>query len=57
MRRCRMAWKTTCAMKERVRFMTEWERGELTMTALCRKYGVSRQTGYKWVRRYKETGR
>jgi hypothetical protein len=28
-----MAWKTTCAMKERVRFITEWDRGELTMIA------------------------
>ena len=39
-------------MKERVKFISDWESGELSMTALCREYGVRRQTGYKWVRRW-----
>jgi transposase InsO family protein len=26
------------------------------MTALCRQFGVSRQTGYLWLRRYQEAG-
>lgn len=51
-----MPWKETCAVKERIRFIDEWERGDLSMVALCRKYGVSRQTGYKWVHRYQEFG-
>ena len=51
-----MPWKEICAVKERVRFIDEWERGDLSMLALCRKYGISRQTGYKWVRRYQELG-
>ncbi|MCB9880182.1 MAG: helix-turn-helix domain-containing protein [Planctomycetes bacterium] len=42
-------------MKERVPFIAEWESGELSVAALCRKYGVSRQTGHKWTRRYKAT--
>ncbi|MCB9918193.1 MAG: hypothetical protein H6832_07300 [Planctomycetes bacterium] len=41
-------------MKERVPCISEWESGELSMAALYRKYGVSRQTGHKWTRRYKE---
>lgn len=51
-----MPWKETCRMKERVKFILEWERGRLSMACLCRKYGISRQTGYKWVRRYQEMG-
>ncbi|MCA8972908.1 MAG: hypothetical protein KDC95_24195 [Planctomycetes bacterium] len=46
-----MPWNQTCTLKERVRFISEWESGELSMAALCRKYGVSRQTGHKWTRR------
>ncbi len=49
-----MPWKQTCMMKERVKFISEWETGDLSMVALCLKYGVSRPTGYKWVRRYQE---
>jgi transposase len=43
--------------------MTEWERqveqgaGRINMSALCRAFGVSRQTGYKWFRRYVAAGR
>ncbi|WP_394841364.1 helix-turn-helix domain-containing protein [Pendulispora brunnea] len=25
-------------------------------TALCREFGVSRQAGYKWIKRFKESG-
>ena len=52
-----MAWKETDAMKERTKFLLAWERewelgeGRVNMTALCSRFGVSRQTGYKWVGR------
>ena len=29
---------------------------EATFSALCRQYGVSRKTGYKWLRRFKAEG-
>jgi putative transposase len=29
----------------------------MNMSALCRAFGVRRQTGYKWVRRYLAAGR
>ena len=29
-------------MRERIRFIHEWEKGDLTMAGVCRKYGVSR---------------
>ena len=47
-------------MKERIKFLLEWERqwreghGRVNMAALCRVFGISRETGYVWVRRYVE---
>jgi putative transposase len=43
-------------MQERARFVLERERGEYTMSELCAIYGVSRETGYEWWRRYQQTG-
>jgi putative transposase len=49
-----MPWKETCAMDERMMFIGECLRGELPMTALCERFGISRNTGYKWLRRYRD---
>jgi putative transposase len=43
-------------MKERMRFVTDWERDLYSMVELCERYGVSRKTGYKWVARYEREG-
>ena len=51
-----MPWKETCAMNERLGFVCEVERGERTMSELCRVFGISRKTGYKWLERYRELG-
>lgn len=51
-----MAWKETCVLEERVAFARSWEEGEESVAALCRAYGISRKTGYKWARRYEGTG-
>jgi hypothetical protein len=47
-------------MKERTKFVLEWERrwneaegGRVNMAELCRMFGVSRQTGYTWVHRFR----
>ena len=59
-----MPWLATDAVKERAKFVFEWERRfklsegrRINMAELCRIYGVSRQTGYEWVRRYQATGK
>jgi transposase InsO family protein len=44
-------------MDERVTFIVECLRGELSMSELCRKYEISRKTGYKWVGRFGEGGK
>jgi len=46
-----MAWKETCALDERMRFVVEYDLGELPVRALCRKYGISPKTAYKWLHR------
>src|SRR5882757_8294787 len=48
-----MGWMETCAMVERMRFVMAAEAGEETFAAICRRFGVSRKTGYKWLDRYR----
>ena len=51
-----MGWMETCAMDERMRFIVAVERKEEPVAALCRRFGVSRRIGYKWLGRYREDG-
>jgi transposase InsO family protein len=46
----------TCAVDERMRFVMATERQEESFAAVCRRFGVSRKSGYKWVGRYEELG-
>ena len=34
----------------------EYERDEQTMTELCQSFGSARETGYVWLRRYRQVG-
>lgn len=43
-------------MEEKLRFVYEYERDELTMRELCERFEISRETGYVWVRRYRAYG-
>lgn len=51
-----MTWKETCAMKERMRLIEDYHGGEESLAGLCRVYGVSRTTAYKWLRLYAQGG-
>ena len=51
-----MGWTETCAVDERMRFVMAIEAQEEPMAAVCRRFGVSRKTGYKWLERYREGG-
>ena len=51
-----MAFKETCVMDQRQRFVFEALEPSSNMSALCRRYGISRKTGYKWVRRFDSGG-
>jgi transposase InsO family protein len=51
-----MAWKETCVMDERMKFVADWLSEEVSFAELCRWYGVSRKTGYKLIGRYQAEG-
>lgn len=51
-----MPWNRTDPEKERMAFVVQYQRGADPMTALCRAFGVSRKTGYYWVRRVEAEG-
>ena len=43
-------------MDERLRFVGDYTRGEMDVAELCRRYEISRKTGYKWIARYEADG-
>lgn len=51
-----MPWKETCAVEQRLEFIREVLRGDLSKAELCRQYGISRPTGDKWLERFVEHG-
>src|SRR5258708_2558028 len=51
-----MPWKTSSVMEEKLRFIFEHELRERSMTELCERYEITRQTGYMWLRRHREAG-
>lgn len=52
-----MPWRETSQMNERLQFMARWtQRDEENFAELCREFGISRKTGYKWVERYEKQG-
>lgn len=52
-----MSWKEyKSVVDKRLEFVRMCEDGRYTMTELCERFGVSRNNGYKWLRRYQEQG-
>lgn len=51
-----MGWMETRVMDERMRFVMTIEEHEEAFAAVCRRFGVSRKTGYKWIERYRTEG-
>lgn len=49
-----MSWETKTVVETREQFVAEVMEARETVSALCRKYGVSRKTGYKWLNRAAE---
>ena len=53
----KMPWKDTGPVEERKRFIEDWlAGGRRDVAGLSRTYGISRQTGHKWVQRFQEGG-
>ena len=51
-----MPWDESCAMDERMGFVTARLRELGTMVEDCETFGISRKTGYKWLARYAAEG-
>lgn len=51
-----MPWIETDALSERTDFILRSQEPGANFAALCREYGISRKTGYKWRKRWKERG-
>src|SRR4051794_24987240 len=46
-----MPWQERTVMLERQEFVAFVRQEGANMAALCRQFGISRKTGYKWLRR------
>ncbi|HVK84050.1 MAG TPA: IS481 family transposase [Kofleriaceae bacterium] len=51
----RVPWKESRPVTERMTFVKRLEQGE-RMAELCREYGISRKTGYKYLERFRQHG-
>jgi transposase InsO family protein len=51
-----MPWKESRIVDQRLQFLSSYQKDELSLSDLCREFGVSRPTGYRWINRYKEAG-
>lgn len=51
-----MPWQESTRMSLRLEVCILANRPEVVMSALCRQYGISRKTGYKWLARYRTEG-
>ena len=51
-----MPWARTDVGEQRVKFVIRAASGQERMTALCREFGISRPTGYRWRGRFQQAG-
>lgn len=51
-----MPWKLVSIMDSRREFVGLAQRGGVSIAALCRRFGISRTTGFKYLRRHREAG-
>lgn len=51
-----MPWNQVTPMDEKTQFIADVLRKEQAISELCERYGISRKTGYKIIRRYQQEG-
>jgi len=52
-----MPWNTKDTMNLREEFVLLAQKEGANRRELCRRFGISPQTGYKWLARYEQEGR
>ena len=51
-----MPWKQGSVMDKRIEFVIRAKKKEASISKLCKEFGISRPTGYLWLRRYEDAG-
>jgi putative transposase len=51
-----MPWEPRCVVSLREEFVGRARSDGCEMTSLCEEFGISRKTGYKWLKRFDEAG-
>ncbi len=51
-----MPWSEMSPMDQKTQFIADYRRGLFSLAELCRRFGISRKTGYKWIERYETLG-
>jgi putative transposase len=51
-----MPWREKSARTERARFVSTVRADNESFSLVCRRFGISRKTGYKWLRRAEKEG-
>ena len=51
-----MPWDQTSTMDQKRLLIADYLSRSFTIVELCERYGVSRPTGYKWIRRFVISG-
>lgn len=51
-----MPWRAKDVMQLRIEFVLRAAREEVPFSRVCEEFGISRRTGYRWMKRYREAG-
>jgi len=51
-----MPWKASSVMEEKIQFVLEYEQDNYAMSGLRHCCGITRDTVYVWLRRYRDRG-
>jgi len=51
-----MAWKVDSVVEQRLEFVALATAEAANVAELCRRFGIARKTGYKWLGRHREAG-
>lgn len=51
-----MPWMERRVKMLRKEFISQSEQEDRNISAICKEFGISRKTGYKWIKRYQESG-